>query len=133
MRKRAALGLVLAAVLAWPAALAPFYVAAWRTGLPGSRGGPQDAFRHVLASAFAARYISPRFVDWVTAGSERGRGRHARMDRHNNRVGRDLGAQGGGPGELYRRVKAKVAAGRVNAEDPDVVTWLPESQWTSGL
>lgn len=117
----------------WTLLLSPFYVAAFRTGLPGMRGGPQDAFRHTLASAFAARYVSPGFVDWVTAATELGDSAHARMDRHNNRIGRDIGAAGGSPRELHRRVLERVAAGREDSGDPGVTTWLPERRWSTGL
>jgi hypothetical protein len=123
----------LAAAFFWALLLSPFYFAAHRTGLPGRRGGPQDAFRHTLASAFAARYVSPGFVDWVTAATELGDSAHARMDRHNNRIGRDIGAAGGTPRELHRRVSERVAAGRVDSGDPQVTTWLPERRWSTGL
>ncbi|MDX6770356.1 MAG: hypothetical protein SF051_12550 [Elusimicrobiota bacterium] len=117
----------------WLLLLSPFYLTAMRTGLPGMRGGPQDAFRHTLASAFVARFVSPRAVDAVTDATESGRTRNSRMDRHNNRIGRDIGARGGSAAEVYRRVREQVAAGRVDSEDPAVTTWLPEKHWSVGL
>lgn len=133
--KGAALAGLTAAGLAcgWFLLLSPFYLAAMGTGLPGMRGGPQDAFRHTLASAFVSRYLSPRVVDAVTDATESGRTRNSRMDRHNNRIGRDLGRLGGSPVELYRRVRAQVAAGRADSDDPAVTTWLPEKNWSVGL
>ncbi len=123
----------LALSFAWAVLLSPFYAAALVTGLPGMRGGPQDAFRHTLASAFVSRFVSPAAVDWVTDATESGRTRNSRMDRHNNRIGRELGRGGGSPAELYGRVRAQVAAGRVDSDDPAVTTWLPEKNWAVGL
>lgn len=123
----------LALSFAWALLLSPFYAAAFLTGLPGMRGGPQDAFRHTLASAVVSRFISPAAVDWVTDATESGRTRNSRMDRHNNRIGRELGLRGGSATQLYGRVREQVAAGRADSDDPAVTTWLPEKNWTVGL
>jgi hypothetical protein len=126
-------GAALVVSFAWALLLSPFYAAAMLTRLPGMRGGPQDAFRHTLASAFLSRYVSPAAVDWVTDATESGRTRNSRMDRHNNRIGRELGRGGASGAALYRLVREQVAAGRVDSDDPAVTTWLPEKSWSVGL
>lgn len=49
--KKKVLILALVAVFGFLVAMSFFYLAAMNTGLLGRRGGPQDAFRHIYASA----------------------------------------------------------------------------------
>jgi hypothetical protein len=123
--------LVLAGLLAvYPAALLGYVY--WHTlssGLPGARHGPQDAYRHTLASAVLAYTISPRAVHWVTLVMEPGNDAGSRMDRHNNAIGAAIGASAESFAALRPEVLARVQAGRVHASDPDQVTWLPPHRW----
>lgn len=97
-------------------------------GLPGSRHGPSDAYRHALASGFVAYTLSPRVVEVVTAVME-GDDVTSRMDRHNNAIGAAIGARAASLAEMQQRVHAAVRAGRVQATDPNQITWLPPGRW----
>ncbi len=125
------LALVLAGLLAvYPAALLGYvYWHALTSGLPGARHGPQDAYRHTLASAVLAYTISPRAVHWVAVVMEPGNDAGSRMDRHNNAVGAAIGASATSFAALRPAVLARVRAGQVHATDPDQVTWLPPHRW----
>lgn len=107
------------------------YRLAMATDLPGRRGGSQDAFRHTYSCALTARYLSPKVVEWVTTLTERDpHSLFDQMDRHNNRIGTQIGL---GKGELYETVMKKVKSGQINATDQDVITWLPENKWDNGF
>jgi hypothetical protein len=108
-----------------------FYSIAMNTGLPGRRGGPQDAFRHTYACAVVAKYISPSVVMFVTRISERNKeSDYDKMDMHNNMIGLKIGLSSK---NLYKAVKQAVAEGQINAEKSDQITWLPENNWSNGL
>ncbi len=103
------------------------YRLAMSTGLPGRRGGPQDAFRHTYSTALTARYLSPRVVVFVTFATERDPASpFDKMDIHNNRIGTNIGL---GKDDLYEAVMNKVKNGQINAADADIVTWLPKEKW----
>jgi hypothetical protein len=99
------------------------------SGLPGGRHGPQDAYRHALASAVVAYTLSPRVVHWVTAVMEPSDDPGDLMDRHNNFVGASIGASAASFGGIRPEVERRVRAGRANARDPERITWLPPSEW----
>ena len=101
------------------------------TGLPGRRGGPQDAFRHTYSTALASRYISPEFVKTFTYYTEPDdHSPYDRMDRHNNNIGSHLGQI---EGDLYEMVLSKVSEAQIDSKDPTVLTLLPEKDWDNGL
>lgn len=101
------------------------------TGLPGRRGGPQDAFRHTYSSALTARYISPVAVEIFTWASERSpENKFDKMDIHNNKIGITIGMSTGDLSDLVRR---KISEGQINATADNVVTWLPKEDWDNGL
>ena len=103
------------------------YRFAMSTGLPGRKGGPQDAFRHTYSTALTARYISPKLVEFVTWVCERDpSSAFDRMDIHNNRIGTHIGL---GNEPLYEAVMKKIKEGEVNSQKSDTVTWLPEKDW----
>lgn len=107
------------------------YLVAMQTGLPGRRGGPQDAFRHTYASALTAKYLSPRLVTLMTIICERNdNSDFDQMDRHNNALGAELGVKNG---NLYDTVFRKISEGQINAQQKDIVTWLPEHHWSNGF
>ena len=113
------------------AALMVLYLIAMNTNLPGRRGGMQDAFRHTYSTALTARYLSPKVVELVTFICEDDpNSKYDRMDIHNNKIGTRLGLS---EGPLYETVMKKIAAGQINAQTEDVVTWLPEKEWDQGL
>lgn len=108
-----------------------FYSIAMNTGLPGRRGGPQDAFRHTYACAVVTKYISPKVVMFVTQVSERNKeSPFDQMDMHNNMIGLKIGLSSK---NLYQAVKQAVAEGQINAQDSEQITWLPENKWSNGL
>jgi hypothetical protein len=123
---------LIAAVVAYPMWLMSYaYFFSLTSGLPGPRHGPQDAYRHALASAVLAFTISPRAVEWATSVMEAAEDPSSRMDRHNNAIGAQIGAETASFGQLRPQILSRVAAGRVNAADPRQVTWLPPNQWSA--
>ena len=129
MKRRLAWAAAGVLLLAYPATtLVYVYSHTIRAGLPGSRHGPSDAYRHALASGFVAYTLSPRVVDWATAVME-GDDVSSRMDRHNNAIGAAIGAQAASLAEMQQRVLAAVRAGRVHATDPNQITWMPPRTW----
>lgn len=99
------------------------------SNFPGYRGGQQDAFRHALASAYVAKYISPSAVDSFTTLSEKNlTSDHDKMDVHNNNIGKLIGMKSQ---NIYQSVTEKVRAGQVNSPDKDVITWLPPDRWSN--
>jgi hypothetical protein len=122
--------LLLPALAIYPLAVLGYvYGHTLTSGLPGPRHGPQDAYRHTLASAIVAYTISPRAVHWVTAVMEFADDPGSRMDRHNNAIGAGIGASATSFAEIRPQVEARVQAGRVHAIDPQQVTWLARRHW----
>ncbi len=116
-------------LLAYPGAtLVYVYSHTFRAALPGSRYGPGDAYRHALASGFVARTLSPRAVELAGAVME-GDDEASLMDRHNNAIGAAIGADAASLDQMQQRVLAAVRTGRVNATDPNQMTWLPPHRW----
>jgi len=110
-----------------------FYILAASTGLQGRRGGPQDAFRHIYASAFITRYLSPKIVKLVTILLE-GNGTtspHNKMDRHNNALGIQIGLS---KSELYLKTFSAVQAATLseNANKTTAII-LEKKNWSSGF
>jgi hypothetical protein len=99
------------------------------SGLPGARHGPQDAYRHTLASAAVAYTLSPVAVDWVTAVMEFADDPGSRMDRHNNAIGASIGAAAESFAQIRPQVLERVRAGRIGATDAQQVSWMPPQQW----
>ena len=130
-RRRWPLRLALVALLAtYPLALLGYvYWYSLGSGLPGPRHGPQDAYRHALASAVLAYTISPRAVHWVTEVMEFADDPSSRMDRHNNAIGASVGAAASAFAQIRPQVLQRVQGGRVNATDPQQVTWMPLHYW----
>ena len=98
-------------------------------GLPGARHGPQDAYRHALASAAVAYTISPVVVDWVTEVMEFADHPSSRMDRHDNAIGASIGAAADSFAQIRPQVLERVQAGRIGATDPQQASWMPPQQW----
>ncbi len=130
-RRRWPRWLVLVALLAaYPVALLGYvYWHSLGSGLPGPRHGPQDAYRHALASAVLAYTISPRAVHWVTKVMEFSDHSSSQMDRHNNAIGAAIGGRAASFAEIRPQVEARVRAGQVNARDPQQVTWMLPQTW----
>lgn len=131
MLKKSLIALVILGFLSPVIVVVILYRFAMSTGLPGRRGGPQDAFRHTYSTALTARYLSPKVVELVTRFCETNPTSHFdQMDIHNNRIGTNIGL---GSGELYSSVMKKIKEGKINSTDPDVITWMPEDEWDNGL
>ena len=122
--------IVIAVIAAYPLfVLGYVYGHSLTSGLPGPRHGPQDAYRHTLASAVVAYTISPVAVDWVTTVMEFSDHPSSRMDRHNNAIGAAIGTNAFSFAQIQPLVRERVASGRVNAADPRQVTWMPRHTW----
>jgi flagellar basal body-associated protein FliL len=130
-RRRLRWLLLVALVAAYPVAVLSYvYWFSLTSGLPGGRHGPQDAYRHVLASAVVAYTLSPRVVHWVSAVMEPNQTDLGdRMDRHNNAIGAAIGEEAESFAAIRPEVERRVAAGRVFARHRQQVTWLPPSMW----
>lgn len=129
--KRKIIQISLIVLLAYATPIATLYLFAMSTGLPGRRGGPQDAFRHTYSCALVTRYLSPRVVDLVTTVFERDdNSPHDLMDRHNNRIGKMIGLSSE---NLYDAVSRRVSLGEINTSHEDTITWLTEDLWTNGF
>lgn len=62
------------------------------SGLPGPYMGPQDAYRHCLASCVATGHFSQGFAEWLGDRNEADEsGVDTDMDYHNNMCGRNYG------------------------------------------
>lgn len=130
MLKKSLIALIVLSILSPLIVVVILYRFAMSTGLPGRRGGPQDAFRHTYSTALTARYLSPKIVELVTFICERDPESHFdQMDIHNNRIGTNIGL---GEGDLHSVVMKKVKEGKINATDPDTITWMPEDEWDNG-
>lgn len=107
----------------------PFYLLAINTGLPGRRGGPQDAFRHTIASAFTTRYLSPRIVKFVTFICETNSvSAFDLMDIHNNNIGINLGNS---EMPIYESALELIEQGSINSHREDQLTWLEPQYWSN--
>lgn len=100
-----------------------------KSDFQGGRHGPLDAYRHALASATVSHTLGEWAVKLSTAIMERDNKAPNRMDRHNNRIGARIGSNAGSLRELEAAVRQSVRHGRINATDPNQITWLPESAW----
>ncbi len=128
--KKPLIAIIILAIILPVGAVVVLYRIAMATGLPGRRGGPQDAFRHTFSTALTARYLSPKVVEFVTFATERDPSSHFdQMDIHNNRIGTNIGL---GNAPLYETVTQKIKEGQINAKDIDVITWMPENEWDQG-
>ncbi len=121
----------LAALLAaYPLTLLGYvYWHSMSSGLPGPRHGPQDAYRHTLASAVLAYTISPRAVHWITEVMEFSAHPSSDMDRHNNAIGASIGDAAESFAEIRPQVLRRVQSGQVLAPDSRQVTWLAPRYW----
>lgn len=110
--------------------IATMHGLAFNSGLSGYRGGPMDAFRHSLASAYVARYVGKWAVVTFTDFTERNHSsKYDVMDMHNNNVGVLIGTSD--TKDIYDEVKLRVSRGKINSQEAHVITWLPENKWAS--
>lgn len=100
--------------------------------LQGGRNGPLDAYRHTLASAVVAYTLGPSAVEMVSQVMESSTAESSAMDRHNNRIGAQIGTNAKRFAEIEPAVAAHVREGRENSALPDRTTWLPKNRWQEG-
>lgn len=101
----------------------------FRSDLEGGRHGPLDAYRHALASAVVSYTLHERAVDLMTTLME-SRGKDSNnMDRHNNRIGAQIGATSKSFRDLEPAVRQSVLNGTVNSTNATQITWLPKEKW----
>ena len=99
----------------------------------GGRGGQLDAYRHTLASAIVAYTLDKGAVDLVSSIMEQGSGSSNVMDRHNNRIGAQIGLQASSFSEIEAAVTNAVKDGAENSKSPDKITWLSQDSWRDSL
>ncbi|HEY1170679.1 MAG TPA: hypothetical protein VGH19_04850 [Verrucomicrobiae bacterium] len=104
----------------------------FRSDFEGGRHGPLDAYRHALASAVVSYTLDEQAVYLMTALMESGGKDSNRMDRHNNRLGAQIGASAKSFRDLEPSVRQSVLAGSVNTTDTNQITWLPKDLWRAG-
>ena len=99
----------------------------------GGRNGQLDAYRHTLASAVVSYTSSPKIVTLVSLIMERKNLRSNIMDKHNNTIGAQIGAQISNRADslqvLESDVKMRVLHGAVNTPNSAQITWLPAQYW----
>ena len=101
----------------------------FRSDLEGGRHGPLDAYRHALASAVVPYTLHERAVDLITTLME-SRGKDSnKMDRHNNRIGAQIGASSKSFHDLEPAVRQSVLNGTINSTNANQITWLPKEKW----
>lgn len=117
--------------------------AATASRLPGWTRGPADAFRHIAASAEATRRYG-RKAAWTLGELNEQKGTwidkqskdDLDMDRHNNAIGRRIGATAKSYAEIIERTKAAIdegvaqgGSGTENASKEATPKWLPQEEW----
>ena len=101
----------------------------FRSDLEGGRNGPLDAYRHTLASAVVSYTLDQPAVNLVTRLME-SKGKNSNtMDRHNNRIGSQIGTTAKSFKELEPTVRQSVQKGTVNSTNANQITWLPKDKW----
>lgn len=104
----------------------------YKSGFEGGKLGQLDAYRHTLASAVVTYTLSSCAVDLVTLIESRSN-ENGLMDRHNNRIGTNLGRQATRFKDIENQVFKSVMLGAENATDYNQITWLPKAQWKNSL
>lgn len=111
------------------------YYNVWNSGLQGGGNGPQDAYRHSLASALVAHTLHPSCIELVIHVMEKdGTGGFAnKMDAHNNRVGANIGANVSwsfnSVSTVIKKVRTAVDNGAIQTTNPKQITWMPKKYW----
>ncbi len=93
------------------------------TGLPGPVDGPQDAYRHCLASCVATGQFSEGFAKWLEGRNEAGNDLcepGTAMDLTNDSIGRGLGNQTSGFGSAVDECRSSC----MDAVGNGTLTWL---------
>jgi hypothetical protein len=101
----------------------------YHSNFEGGRNGPQDAYRHALASAVVSYTLGEWAVNLITSLMESGGKASNSMDSHNNRIGAHIGASSKSFTALEPSVRQSVANGAVNSTDTNQITWLPKEKW----
>ena len=104
----------------------------YNSGFEGGKLGQLDAYRHTLASAVVTYTLSSRAVDLLTLIESKSN-KSGLMDRHNNRIGTNLGRQAARFTDIENQVFKSVKLGAENATDSNQITWLPKAQWKNSL
>lgn len=119
------------------------YYNVWNSGLKGGGHGPQDAYRHSLASALVAHTLHPKCIELVIHVMEKdGTGSFAnKMDTNNNRLGAQIGASvpwsTSSVSVVIKKVHTAVDNGTVQninsntkiSSNPQQIMWMPKKYW----
>ncbi len=99
----------------------------------GGKNGPLDAYRHTLASAVVAYTLSPKAVALFTDVSEYEGSASNLMDRHNNRIGAEIGTSAKSFAQINELVIQYVKSGAENTLVSHQISWLKKSFWEKGF
>lgn len=106
-----------------------FHVA--NSDLEGGRHGKLDAYRHSLASAVVTYTIGGWAVELVNSVFEEGGLESNAMDKHNNRVGIQVGNTAESFADIEPAIRQVVMEGQESATQRDQITWLSREKWKS--
>jgi hypothetical protein len=101
--------------------------------LQHGRNGPLDAYRHTLASAVVAYTSSPKVVRLVSLVMENKGTSTNVMDKHNNKIGAQIGAREQSLADINAAVTTQIMRGCIDATSPTQSTWLPQKYWGERL
>ncbi len=112
--------------------------AAKESGFPGEHNGPADAFRHIVASAEAARRYGEAIASNLGSlneivGDMKGQPpEERRMDDANNAIGIRIGIDARDFDEILERARAAIedAARHDGAGTDGTAQWRPKSEWS---
>jgi hypothetical protein len=105
----------------------------YQSPFKGGTNGPLDAYRHTLASAVVAYTTSPKLVEITTFWMENKNQPANLMDQHNNAIGAKIGSNANAFSNLPSIVTAQILHGKVNASNPNQITFLPKSWWKDSV
>jgi hypothetical protein len=92
----------------------------------------RTSHRHTLASAVVSYTIGQTSVEITTSLMESKARESNQMDRHNNRIGSDIGASAKSFHEIEPTVRQCISQGTVHSRAAEQITWLPPAKWSTG-
>lgn len=85
-----------------------------------------------LRCAVVSYTLGERAVDLISGPMESGGKDSNSMDRHNNRIGAEIGVRSKSFHDLEPAVRESILNGAANSTDTNQITWLPKEKWRNG-